>query len=52
MGKKKETWLAIPIITERIGTTAHSMAMYFPTTPTKGRSPGMWEQVKGSFCQL
>jgi uncharacterized membrane protein YjjB (DUF3815 family) len=52
MGKRNGTRLATAITTERIGTTAQSIARYLPTTPTSGRSPGIYEQVKGSFCQL
>jgi hypothetical protein len=42
----------IAMITVSIGTMAHSMAMYWPTITTGGFWPGMYEQVKGSFCQL
>jgi hypothetical protein len=51
-GKRNETSLATAIITATIGVTTHSSAMYLPTTPTSGRSPGTWEHVNGSFCQL
>jgi hypothetical protein len=40
-GKRNHTRLAVAIITERIGTTAHNMPMYPPTSPTSGRCPGM-----------
>jgi hypothetical protein len=52
MGKRNETWLATAIITERIGTITQSIAMYLATIPTSGCSPGIYEHVNGSFCQL
>ena len=38
--------------TERTGTMTQSKARYLEMTTMRGRSPGMCEQVNGSFCQL
>jgi hypothetical protein len=52
MGNRNKNWAATAIITETIGTTTQRIARYRAITPTSGRSPGIWEQVNGSFCQL